>query len=258
MSETKPLRCGIVGAGIAGLGAAIALRRAGHNVEVFERSAFKNEIGAAITLTPNANLILERWGFDAGKAGETEICQYRRLQWDNLELAKRNCFEEVRAKYGPLLRSFHRVDLRNGLRELAEDRHAVPIRLGCEVCHLDCEAGTLSLADGTQVQKDLIVVADGDKVSLLYTSGVSSTSSLTGSLKTRFAKDVAGDGIGIKETEKSVFRTLIPMDRVMSDEATMSLFRNEKCGFLISTVSKTGVYFVTYPCRRYCRWFHLI
>jgi salicylate hydroxylase len=68
MSETKTLRCGIVGAGIAGLAAAIALRRAGHNVEVFERSTFKNEIGAAITLTPNANLILDHWGFDAVKA----------------------------------------------------------------------------------------------------------------------------------------------------------------------------------------------
>ena len=227
-------------------------------MEVFERSAFKNEIGAAITLTPNANVILERWGFDAGKAGETDICNYRKLRWDNLELAKRNHFEELRAKYGPVFRSFHRVDLHNGLRELAEDRHAVPIRLGCEVCHIDPEAGTLSLADGTQVQKDLIVVADGDKVSLPYTSSDSPTSFLTGSLKTRFAKDVAGDGVGIKKTKKSVFRTLVPMDRLMSDEAAMSLFRNEKCGFLTSTVSKTGVFFVTYPCRRYFRWLHLI
>lgn len=68
-----------------------------------------------------------------------------------------------------MLNAFHRVDLHNGLRKLAEDQYAVPIRLGCEVCHVDCEAGALSLTDRTHVQKDLIVVANGDKVSLLYT-----------------------------------------------------------------------------------------
>jgi salicylate hydroxylase len=169
MSETKTLRCGIVGAGIGGLGAAIALRRAGHDVEIFERSTFKNEIGAAITLTPNANLILERWGFDAANAGETDKCQYRSLRWDNLEVANHDCFDGVQGKYGYMFNAFHRVDLHNGLRKLAEDHYAVPIRLGCEVCQVDCEAGTLSLTDGTHVQNDLIVVANGDKVSLLFT-----------------------------------------------------------------------------------------
>jgi thioredoxin reductase len=34
MSSERVLQVGIVGAGIAGLGAAVALRRAGHDVEV--------------------------------------------------------------------------------------------------------------------------------------------------------------------------------------------------------------------------------
>ena len=63
-----PLRIGIIGAGIAGLGAAIALRRAGHEVEVFEQSQFKNEVGAAITITPNGTRVLNHWGFDHEKA----------------------------------------------------------------------------------------------------------------------------------------------------------------------------------------------
>lgn len=100
MSETKRLQCGIVGAGISGLGAAIALRRAGHEVEIFERSTFKNEIGATTTQTPNVNLILECWDFDATYAGETDKCQYRSLRWDNLEVASHDCFDGVRGKYG--------------------------------------------------------------------------------------------------------------------------------------------------------------
>lgn len=164
MSETRTLRCGIVGAGIAGLGAAIALCRAGHNVEIFERSTLKSEMGAAITLTPNANLILDHWAFDATKAQETDKCQYRRLQWDTLQHEHQDSFGGVREKHGHMFNAFHRVDLHNGLRELAEIQYSVAIRLGAEVCHVDCDAGTLKLTGGTLVEKDFIVVADGDKV----------------------------------------------------------------------------------------------
>lgn len=38
-------------------------------VEVFEKSWFKSEIGAAITVTPNAALVLAHWGFDMERAG---------------------------------------------------------------------------------------------------------------------------------------------------------------------------------------------
>jgi len=82
-----------------------------------------------------------------------------------LEVDHHDCFDGVRAKYGYMFNAFHRVDLHSGLRELAERHHSVPIRLGCEVYHVDCEAGIISLTDGTHVQKDLIVVANGDKVS---------------------------------------------------------------------------------------------
>jgi len=57
----------IIGAGIAGLSAAIGLRRASHEVEVFEQSRFMNEVGAAITITPNGTLVLKKRGFDFEK-----------------------------------------------------------------------------------------------------------------------------------------------------------------------------------------------
>lgn len=55
---------GVIGAGIAGLSAAIALRRAGWEVEVYERSQMKHEVGAAIVVMPMAISILESWGFE--------------------------------------------------------------------------------------------------------------------------------------------------------------------------------------------------
>lgn len=87
----------IAGAGIGGLATAIALRQQGHRVEVsyscirtsgcrqevetktwtqlFERSRFANEIGAAIHLTPNANSALLRLGIDGTKFGAVETEQ---------------------------------------------------------------------------------------------------------------------------------------------------------------------------------------
>jgi hypothetical protein len=37
-------------------------------LQVFERSSFRNEAGAAISLTPNGARLLHRWGFDPEKA----------------------------------------------------------------------------------------------------------------------------------------------------------------------------------------------
>ncbi|RKK09241.1 hypothetical protein BFJ65_g15693 [Fusarium oxysporum f. sp. cepae] len=59
-----PLKVIIAGAGLGGLGAAIAMARAGHNVEVFEQSRFLNEIGAAIHIAPNATRVLKSWDID--------------------------------------------------------------------------------------------------------------------------------------------------------------------------------------------------
>jgi 2-polyprenyl-6-methoxyphenol hydroxylase-like FAD-dependent oxidoreductase len=52
----------IVGGGIGGLAAAVALRRAGCDVEVFERAPAFREVGAGVSLWPNATRVLRAWG----------------------------------------------------------------------------------------------------------------------------------------------------------------------------------------------------
>ena len=211
MPERKTLQCAVVGAGIAGLGAAIALRRAGHDVEIFERSTFSHEVGAAITMTPNANLILDHWGFDAVKAAETAKCQFRRIKWDTLDLEYRDSFSGVHGRYGHMFNAFHRVDLHNGLRELAGEQMSVEIKLASRISRVNCDLGTLTLADGMTLQKDLIVLADGVKVSLLTT--LSRCTNIA--LKSPFVADVAGKDVPLTKTGRSIFRTLIPIDRIM-------------------------------------------
>ena len=176
---TKPLTAGVVGAGIAGLSAAIALRRAGLEVHVYERSQFKNEIGAAISAPPNATAALRRWGFDFVAAKTVPNLCTRYAPAEDLLTVSELKYEDIEAVMGAPCLSFHRVDLHSGLRALAtedegrDERGAkgeakgipVKIHLGCEVQSVDCENGVLVLANGTQVRKDLVIIADGAHVS---------------------------------------------------------------------------------------------
>jgi 2-polyprenyl-6-methoxyphenol hydroxylase-like FAD-dependent oxidoreductase len=56
------LRIGIIGCGIAGQAAAIALARDGHDVTVFERFAEAKPVGAGLLLQPSGQIALERLG----------------------------------------------------------------------------------------------------------------------------------------------------------------------------------------------------
>ena len=59
----------IIGAGIGGLTAAIALHRAGFDVAVYERMEQFSPVGAGIVLAPNAIQLLARVGVDINSAG---------------------------------------------------------------------------------------------------------------------------------------------------------------------------------------------
>ncbi len=134
----------IVGAGIAGLTAAIVLRRHGHSVTVLERSARLDPIGAGIVLAPNAVRALEALGVDLAQCGH-------RLNEITIRDADGTTLQSINLKHllkgiGPAL-SFQRGELHQAL--LAALPGDVALHLGC------------SSVDCSQLDADLIVGADG-------------------------------------------------------------------------------------------------
>ena len=64
--KSKPLEISIVGAGIGGLVAALALKKRGHKPTIYEKTESLSELGAGIQLSPNANKVLEYLGVMEG------------------------------------------------------------------------------------------------------------------------------------------------------------------------------------------------
>ncbi|KAI1433953.1 FAD/NAD(P)-binding domain-containing protein [Xylaria sp. CBS 124048] len=235
--ESEPFTAAIVGAGIAGLSAAIALRRARFRVDVYERSKFANEIGAAISAPPNATIVLREWGFDFAAAGVVPNLCTRYASGRDLEILSESRYEDIEAVMGAPSFSFHRVDLHRGLRNLAtEDKGDDPnvgvpveIHLGCAVRSVDCENGIVTLVDGNEIQRDLVIIADGAHSSLLA--------------------DFLGHPAPAQPTGRSIYRWLVSMEDVMADPELALQYRNKLPGFLGWFDAAKHILWVNYACR---------
>jgi salicylate hydroxylase len=110
----------IAGAGIAGLSAAISLRRAGYCVHVYEKSSMNNEIGAAIHVPPNAARFLTAWGLDPVQWRWVKSRRVHSIDPFTLEVKAALADEKTAISVGgvPWWLS-HRVDLHDALKWLA-------------------------------------------------------------------------------------------------------------------------------------------
>jgi salicylate hydroxylase len=134
LQRIMPLNVVIVGAGIAGLSAAIACRRAGHTVKVYERSRLNHEVGAAIHIPPNASRALLAWGLDPGRAQFVVTKKSFRAHGDTLVKFHESDERYIEPTYGAPWFLAHRVDLHEELKQLATGRdgagHPAEIHLG--------------------------------------------------------------------------------------------------------------------------------
>lgn len=181
----------VVGAGLGGLGAAIAILLAGHDVQVLESASeiaevllsypfsrtpipqYQNQVltekqvGAGIQILPNSSRILQTWGmYSMLEPYATKPKQVNFLGWKGNLISSMNAHKSA-AKYpGSFYWDFHRANLHRCLYDRA-------IELGATVLTqsrvLDVLTGVgpggerarIVLEEGREVEADLVVGADG-------------------------------------------------------------------------------------------------
>lgn len=144
----------VIGAGIGGLAAGIALRRAGWSVTVFERAEEIRPLGAGLSVWPNGVLALRALGLGA-VADEAPPTGGALRRADGTELADFDP-QVIVERYGAPLVGIHRGDL----------HEALVAGLGSDCIQLDSSVaelaeGELRLTDGSTHGAELIVGADG-------------------------------------------------------------------------------------------------
>nr|WP_047308545.1 alpha/beta hydrolase fold domain-containing protein [Rhodopseudomonas palustris] len=156
------MRVIIVGAGIAGMTAAIALSQKGHEAVVLEQTPELKEIGAGIQLAANAVWVLRELGLEQAVADAGVIPQsYELRDITNGKLLSLSPLGDIGAKHwGAPLYNIHRADL---IDLLARAMPTGALRLGAQVCSFDQDqAGvTVRLASGEEIRGDVLIGADG-------------------------------------------------------------------------------------------------
>src|ERR1700742_2153452 len=150
----------VVGAGIAGLATAIGLQRSGRELVVLERAPELGEIGAGISLWPNAVNALRRLGIeDAVQAAGAPAHEAAFRTWRGAQRGG-SITSMLQARFGAPLLLIHRARLQAAMRRaLGPDT----IRFGaaCAAVEQDERGVTVQLADGGVERGAVVVGADG-------------------------------------------------------------------------------------------------
>ncbi|ODU02878.1 MAG: hypothetical protein ABS81_16165 [Pseudonocardia sp. SCN 72-86] len=156
------MRAVVVGGGIGGLASAVALRRAGLDVTVFERAPAFGEVGAGLTLMSNALRGLEVLGLrDAVVDGGVAEAPVGTRTPDGRWLSRLRA-DEAASRLGAAAVGIHRARL---LQILLDALPTDALQAGTEV--VGVEAGPPATVDCVRagvedtVEADVVVVADG-------------------------------------------------------------------------------------------------
>ncbi len=200
----------IVGAGIGGLTAALALMRQGQPVRVYERADHLREVGAGLHLTPNGARVMQWLGLGDGLERATGRSPGQRLMrlWNTGQAwALPGHGADALERFGAPYLLMHRGDLHEllvaAVRRL--DTDAIQVGRACVEVRQSPDGAEAVLADGEVARGRAVICADG--------IGSRSRHQLFGPANPRF-------------TGYIYWRGLIPMDRVPESS------RNQSAGWV--------------------------
>jgi salicylate hydroxylase len=158
------MRVAVAGAGIAGLTSALALAARGFSVDVYERTAVLEEVGAGIQLSPNATSVLERLGVlgDFAEAVvEPEAIEIRDAR-NGARLAAIPLGATARRRYGAPYWLIHRADLQAGLAAAAGRSSPISLQLGAGISGPGSSDHDVAFTvREAERRADVLVAADG-------------------------------------------------------------------------------------------------
>lgn len=155
----------IIGAGIGGLTAALSLQRAGFKVSVYEQVPELGDVGAGVTITPNACHVLN---FLLGEESVDELCDVPAsgaikhfetgatlIDTERGDLPKR--------QYGAHYCQVHRADLHAALAEAVRENDPDALHVDSRFTGLDESESDITavFADGRTVSGDILIGCDG-------------------------------------------------------------------------------------------------
>lgn len=156
----RPQRAEVAGAGFAGLVAAIALARQGWTVRVHEAAPEPRSVGSGLYVFAFAQEALARVGALARVQQDAYVPRRRSILIDG-EIRSTNLLDAVLTTT--------RARLHAALWQTAAEV-GVQFALGSEVVAAH-SVGTLTLADGSQLEAELVIAADGARSAVAQQAG---------------------------------------------------------------------------------------
>ena len=192
-----------------------------------------SEVGAAVSISPDAVRILESLGIDLKAAG----C----VPWKALNVVSATTLQDVmpprpvdgEAQYGAPLYSAHRSDIHTALREAAVSKNGIglpaELHLSSRVAAYDAETGAVTLQDGSVHTADLIIAADG--------------------VHSKAATYINGYDCPAHGTTNTVIRFMLPSKVILDDPVTAPLL-DRGSGQFTTYVTRDGQRLLAqYDCR---------
>jgi salicylate hydroxylase len=217
--------------------------------KILEQSSLLHEVGAAITIKPNASRVLQSWDFVPEQSGMVAIRKGSLIDGTNMNVLIPSYYKDCESTYGSPMYAVHREDLHNQLRLLATQKEGmgrpcdIQVRSkvilyvsGAETVRSmrliehgqDAKNGKVTTESGEALQADLIVAADG--------------------VHTKAVKHVLGGGeVEAGDTGWACMRWLVPREDFLSDPETAHMIQDSSTRYFTAAEGAAGL--VWYPCR---------